>query len=77
MGIGIWSLHYLGFRILSSTTPALERWSVVFSILATISASGLSLLVIAGKSDSGRRARNKNQPLMNLKNSPLLGQSQR
>ena len=65
IGIGIWSMHYLGLRTLSFPVPTLHSSSVVYSILATIFASGITLLVI-GKSDSGRSVRKENQRLMRL-----------
>ncbi|WP_433963576.1 MHYT domain-containing protein [Tunturiibacter psychrotolerans] len=65
IGIGIWSMHYLGLRTLSFPVPTLHSSSVVYSILATIFASGVTLLVI-GKSDSGRSVRKENQRLMRL-----------
>jgi NO-binding membrane sensor protein with MHYT domain len=65
IGIGIWSMHYLGLQTLSLPVPTLHSSSVVYSILATIFASGITLLVI-GKSDSGRRAKEENQRPMRL-----------
>ena len=69
MGIGIWLMHYLGLRMFGSTVPKLDCSSVIYSILATISASGLSLLV-AGKSDSGRRSWRKARGNLILSGSP-------
>jgi Bacterial signalling protein N terminal repeat len=54
MGIGIWSMHYLGLQALGLSVPMLGCSSVPYSILATIFASGATLLVVSGKSDSGR-----------------------
>jgi Bacterial signalling protein N terminal repeat len=65
IGIGIWSMHYLGLQTLSLSVPMLNCSSVVYSILATIFASGITLLVI-GKSDSGRSIKEKNQRSMRL-----------
>jgi NO-binding membrane sensor protein with MHYT domain len=65
IGMGIWSMHYLGLRILSLPVPMLDCSSVVDSILATIFASGIVLLVI-GKSDSGRSVKEENQRSMRL-----------
>jgi NO-binding membrane sensor protein with MHYT domain len=59
IGITIWSMHYLGLQTLSLPVPTLGCSSVVYSILSTIFASGLTLLVISGKSDSGRRVKNQ------------------
>ena len=66
IGIGIWSMHYLGLQTLSLPVPKLDCSSVVYSILATIFASGLTLLVIGGKSDSGRSVKEENQRSMRL-----------
>jgi len=65
IGIGIWSMHYLGLQTLSLSVPMLDCSSVVYSILATIFASGITLLVI-GKSDSGRSVNEENQRSMRL-----------
>jgi hypothetical protein len=61
IGVGIWLMHYFGWRALTMTVPTLERSSVICSILATIFISGLTLLVVSGKSDSGRRVKEENQ----------------
>jgi hypothetical protein len=61
IGVGIWLMHYFGWRALTMTVPTLERSSVICSILATIFTSGLTLLVVSGKSDSGRRVKEENQ----------------
>jgi hypothetical protein len=65
IGIGIWSMHYLGLRTLSLPVPMLDGSSVVYSILATIFASGIALLVIE-KRDSGRSIKEENQHSMRL-----------
>jgi diguanylate cyclase len=67
IGVGNWSMHYLGLQILSLPVPTLDCSSVVYSILATVFASGLTLLVIGGKGGSGRRVREENQRPMRLK----------
>jgi NO-binding membrane sensor protein with MHYT domain len=54
MGIGIWSMHYLGLKALNLPVPMLNSLAVFLSILAAILASGITLLVVSGKSDSGR-----------------------
>ncbi len=54
IGVGIWLMHYFGWRTLTMTAPKLDRSSVICSIVATIFASGLTLLVVSGRSDSGR-----------------------
>lgn len=61
IGVGIWLMHYFGWRALTMTVPTLERSSVICSILATIFTSGLTLLVVSGKNDSGRRVKEENQ----------------
>lgn len=61
IGIGIWLMHYLGLQTLNLPVPTLDCSSVVYSILATIFACGLTLLVISGKSDSGRGVKQENQ----------------
>jgi hypothetical protein len=74
IGITIWSMHYLGLQTLSLPVPTLDCSSVVYSILATIFASGLTLLVISGKSDSGRSVKEKNQHPMRLEYSSVTEQ---
>jgi NO-binding membrane sensor protein with MHYT domain len=61
IGIGIWSMHYLGLQTLNLPVPTLDCSSVVYSTLATIFASGLTLLVIGGKGDPGRSVKEANQ----------------
>lgn len=61
MGIGIWSMHYLGLKALDLPVPMLNNPAVPLSILATIFASGITLLVVSGKSDSGRHEKAKTQ----------------
>jgi NO-binding membrane sensor protein with MHYT domain len=61
MGIGICSMHYFGLKTLGLPVPILDCSSVLCSILATIFASGFTLLVINGKSDSGRRVKEESQ----------------
>jgi NO-binding membrane sensor protein with MHYT domain len=63
MGIGIWSMHYLGLKALGLPVPMLNNSAVPFSILAAIFASGVTLLVVSGKSDSGRYVKEKSQRL--------------
>jgi len=60
MGIGIWSMHYVGMQTLGLPVPSLNS-SVLCSILATIFASGFTLLVVSGKSDSGRGVKDESQ----------------
>jgi NO-binding membrane sensor protein with MHYT domain len=61
MGTGIWSMHYLGLKAFDLPVPMLNAPVVALSILATIAASGVTLLVVSGKSDSGRHVKAKNQ----------------
>jgi NO-binding membrane sensor protein with MHYT domain len=61
MGIGIWSMHYLGLRALDLPVPMLNNPVVPLSILAAIFASGVTLLVASGKSDSGRHVKAKSR----------------
>ena len=66
IGICIWSMHYLGLKTLSLPVPTLNCSSVVYSILATILASGVTLLVVAEKGDSGRGVKDENQHAVRL-----------
>jgi NO-binding membrane sensor protein with MHYT domain len=61
MGIGIWSMHYLGLQTIRLPVPVLNCSSVLYSILATIFASGVTLLAISGKIDSGRGAKKESR----------------
>ncbi|WP_353072158.1 MHYT domain-containing protein [Tunturiibacter gelidoferens] len=61
MGIGIWSIHYLGLKALDLSVPMLNNPAVPLSILATIFASCITLLVVSGKTDSGRHGKAKRQ----------------
>jgi diguanylate cyclase len=61
MGIGIWLMHYVGLQTLGLPVPMSVCSSVLYSILATIFASGLTLLVVSGKSDSGRGLKEESQ----------------
>jgi NO-binding membrane sensor protein with MHYT domain len=51
--IGIWSMHYFGLKAFDLPVPMLNNPAVPLSILATIFASGITLLLVSGKSDSG------------------------
>lgn len=57
MGVGNWSMHYLGLKALGLPVPTLNNPAVAFSIMATIFASGVALLVVSGRDDSGRRVK--------------------
>ena len=59
IGIGIWSMHYLGLQTIGLPVPMWNCSSVLYSILATIFASGFTLLVIGGKGNSGRGAKKR------------------
>jgi NO-binding membrane sensor protein with MHYT domain len=61
MGIGIWSMHYLGLKVLNLPVPMLNDPAVHLSILAAIFASGIALIVVSGKSDSGRHGKARSQ----------------
>jgi NO-binding membrane sensor protein with MHYT domain len=61
MGIGIWSMHYLGLQTIGWPVPVLNCSSVLYSILATIFASGVTLLAISGKIDSGQGAKKESR----------------
>jgi diguanylate cyclase len=63
MGMGIWLMHYLGLQTLGSPVPMLDCSSVLYSILATIFASGLTLLVVSANSGSGRGVRKGVNPI--------------
>jgi hypothetical protein len=54
-------MHYLGLKALDLPVPMLNNPAVPPSILATIFASGITLLVVSGKSDSGRPGKAKSQ----------------
>lgn len=61
MGIGIWSMHYLGLKIFDSPVPPLNTPAILFSILATIFASGVTLLVVSGKNNSGKMEKRRTE----------------
>jgi NO-binding membrane sensor protein with MHYT domain len=61
LGIGIWTMHYLGLKALGLPVPMLNNSAVPFSILAAIFASCVTLLVVSGKSDSGRGVKARSQ----------------
>jgi two-component system, sensor histidine kinase and response regulator len=45
MGIGIWSMHYIGMLAFSLSIPILYDWpTVLLSLLAAVFASGVALL---------------------------------
>jgi NO-binding membrane sensor protein with MHYT domain len=61
MGMGIWSMHYLGLKALDLPVPMLNNGAVPLSILAAIFASSVTLLAVSGKGDSGRHVKPKSQ----------------
>jgi NO-binding membrane sensor protein with MHYT domain len=54
MGAGNWWMHYVGLKALGLPVPMLNNSAVAASIAATIFASGVALLVVSGRDDSGR-----------------------
>jgi NO-binding membrane sensor protein with MHYT domain len=53
MGIGIWSIHYIGMKDLGLSVPVLyDSATVSLSISATILASAVTLLVVGRKGGS-------------------------
>jgi NO-binding membrane sensor protein with MHYT domain len=67
MGIGIWSMHYLGLKALDLPVPMLNNPAVPLSILATIFASGITLLVVSEKRDSGRHGKATSQRVSSIR----------
>jgi two-component system, sensor histidine kinase and response regulator len=50
MGIGIWSMHYIGMLAFSLPVPVLYDWpTVLLSLLAAIFASAIALLIVSRK----------------------------
>ena len=48
MGIGIWSMHYLGMLALYLPVPVMYDWpTVLLSLLAAVGASGIALSVVS------------------------------
>jgi two-component system, sensor histidine kinase and response regulator len=48
MGLGIWSMHYIGMLAYSLPVPVLYNWpTVLLSLLAAIFASGVALFVVS------------------------------
>src|SRR5258708_39929405 len=48
MGIGIWSMHYIGMLAYSLPVPVLYDWpTVLVSLLAAVLASGVALHVVS------------------------------
>ena len=50
MGVGIWSMHYIGMLALQLPVPVYYYWpTVLLSLLAAIAASGVALFVVSRK----------------------------
>ena len=50
MGLGIWSMHYIGMLAFALPVPVLYDWpTVLLSLLAAIFASGVALFVVSRK----------------------------
>jgi two-component system sensor histidine kinase/response regulator len=50
MGLGIWSMHYIGMLAYKLPVPVLYDWpTVLVSLLAAIAASGIALFVVSRK----------------------------
>src|SRR5229473_2539651 len=50
MGLGIWSMHYIGMLAFSLPVPVLYDWpTVLLSLLAAIFASAVALFVVSRK----------------------------
>lgn len=57
MGLGIWSMHYIGMLAFSLPVPVLYDWpTVLLSLLAAIFASGVALFFVSRKELGWRRA---------------------
>src|SRR3984957_20199474 len=54
MGMGIWSMHYIGMLAYTLPVPVLYDWpTVLWSLLAAVAASGIALYVVSRKTMSG------------------------
>src|SRR6266536_4073506 len=50
MGLGIWSMHYIGMLAFALPIPVLYDWpTVLLSLVAAIFASGVALFVVSRK----------------------------
>ena len=57
MGVGIWSMHYIGMLAFSLPVPALYDWpTVLLSLIAAIFASAVALFVVSRKKMGWPRA---------------------
>ncbi len=56
MGVGIWSMHYLGMLALKLPVPVFYFWpTVLLSLVLAIAASGVALSVVSGERLGARR----------------------
>jgi PAS domain S-box-containing protein len=56
MGVGIWSMHYIGMLAFSLPVPVLYDWpTVLWSLIAAIFAAGVALSVVSGENLEWRR----------------------
>src|SRR6266403_2959527 len=57
MGVGIWSMHYIGMLAFSLPVPVLYDWpTVLWSLVAAIFAAAVALFVVSGKNLGWPRA---------------------
>jgi PAS domain S-box-containing protein len=57
MGIGIWSMHYIGMLAFSLPVPVLYDWpTVLWSLIAAIFAAAVALFVVSGENMGWSRA---------------------
>ena len=57
MGVGIWSMHYIGMLAFSLPVSVLYDWpTVVWSLVAAIFAAAVALFVVSGKNMGWARA---------------------
>src|SRR5450432_562406 len=56
MGVGIWSMHYLGMLALQLPVPVFYFWpTVLLSLLLAVAASSVALSVVSGERLTTRR----------------------
>src|ERR1041385_3743080 len=56
MGVGIWSMHYIGMLAFSLPVPVLYDWpTVLWSLIAAIFAAAVALSVVSGENLEWRR----------------------
>src|SRR6202163_4877864 len=57
MGLGIWSMHYIGMLAFTLPVPVLYHWpTVLLSLLAAVFASAVALFVVSRKKLGWSRA---------------------